>query len=220
MAKSKKPASIPNIAVVIAFIAFWPLGVVLLLVKLGSDRSATMKEGVGKMMKIVSIILIGMGLIAAIMGIMEGSVEVLLGAALFGAGGIILRAFAVRMKKTGALYRKYIDNVVNQGHTNISTIAANVGVDYSTAVADLQKMISTGYFPKAQIDAANGTIILTQPPAQGGFQLGPFQFSPQQQQVQAQIPEVQAAVCPSCGANARIYRGQAVNCEYCGTLIS
>ena len=220
MKKSKRTASIPSVVVVIAFLAFWPLGIVLLLIKLGSDRSATLKEGVGKTMKAVSVILLAMGTIAAFMGIMQGEIEIVFGAALFGTGGVVLWIFATRMKKTGALYKKYISNVVNQGHTDIRTIAANMGVKYSEAVVDLQKMINSGYFQKAQLDAAKGTITLTQPQSQGGIQFGPFQLPFQQQQAQAQVPEARAFVCHSCGANIRVNYGTTAECEYCGALVS
>ena len=226
-----KKGTIPTWGIVLAFIIFWPVGILLLFLRIATDRSATMKSGIGKAISVVSYVLLGFAGIFLLMAIFSDT-SMLFAAVLFGVGGILVNNFARNMKKAGLRYKRYIDLVVNRNMTSIQSIANDTGVDYNTAVIDLQKMIQLGYFTGAQLDPTRGTIFLGGQPvmqqtaygAQGIAQQVAQAFNPAFQQQQQSFAQQQAQVavkaCPSCGANGRVTAGQAAECEYCGTLLT
>ena len=212
MAKPVKRASIPVAAIVIAFIVFWPAGIGLLALKLSSDRSAAVKTATGKALTVAAAALTAMGCLAVIAGAVDAEWDAVLGGAIFAGVGTALLLFALRLRKTGQLYRAYIDSVANRGRTDISEIAADAGTGSAQAAADLRKMISLGYFRGAVLDEASGTITVPRP--QGGGVLS--RLLPATAQQQGAVA-ARAQVCRSCGAYARVIPGMHAECEYCGT---
>ena len=190
--------------IVFWFILFWPVGVFLLFKKLTVDKSATMKGG--KVLSIVSFILMGMGAIYLIMAFTEDS-SMIAAAIVFGAPGVWLFFKARKTKATGERYKKYISIVINQSQTSIDNIASAVGVTYEVATKDLQKMIDTGYFTGAYIDVTQREIVLAK--------TAPQQVSAPSMPSAVQVQE-RVVACGSCGANNRV-TGQIGECEYCGS---
>jgi len=194
--------SISWIWVVVAFILFWPIGVVLLLVKLSGDKSAMMR--CGRPMIILSYILIGIGVIC-LLAMFGGEIGMLMPAILFGGGGGALNIIGRRTTATSERYKKYLDLVINQGETSIDNIAAAVGVSYAATVEDLQKMINSGFLTNAFIDVGSRSIVLARvaAPRADGFVVG----------------QERVLVCGSCGANNRTIVGKISECEYCGSVL-
>ena len=209
--KRGKSKSTSWVVIVICFIIFWPLGLILLLNKLASDRSATLKYGGA--LSGVAFILIGIGVVYFIMSYTRGS-GFMTHAVMFIIGGIFLFITSRRAKIKGERYKKYIDLVVNQSQTSISYIASAVGVSRVTAASDLESMVNAGYFPGAFVSLARGEIVM-----RGSLSPHDSQHSaPVQTASQASGPVQPTVVsCKSCGANNKALPGQIVECEYCGS---
>jgi len=133
-----------------------------------------------------------------------GRPGMLVTAILWGSGGIWLNRIAQRTTLTGERYKKYITLVVNQNYTSIDKIASAVGVSYEDAAQDLQKMINSGYFTGAYINAAQREIVLARTAPSQAFQAAAAQT------------QERVVTCGSCGANNRV-SGQFGECEYCGS---
>jgi len=188
--------------VVLFLFIFWPIGLILLFKKLATDKSATIK--CGRSLTRISYVMIGIGLICLV-AMFGGSTGMVGPTIIFLGGGIWVNRIGKRTTITGERYKKYISLIVNQRQTSIDNIAAAVGVPYNVAVADLQKMISSGFFTGAFIDVVNREIVL----AVAAPQVNPMAV--------ATAPQIKVAACGSCGANNRVVVGQLTECEYCGS---
>ena len=202
----KKPIS--WVWIVIAFIVFWPIGIILLLIRLGSDRSSTIT--CGKNLTIISYVLLAFGAMSLLVAV-TGDYEAFAFAVLFLIGGIIVNRFAARTRKRGERYKQYIELIVNQNYRSIDAIASLVDVTYPFAEGELRQMIRTGYFQGASIDSTERAIIFV-PSKPSVLQQSPA--GPAQQVV----PQVRVITCKSCGANSTVV-GQFSECEYCGSTV-
>lgn len=180
-------------------IIFWPVGLFFLFKKINADKSATLQSS--KKVFIISYVLIAMGVIY-LAGSAEKEPSSSGVAVLFIIGGIWLFVVARKMKANGEKYKKYISIVINQRLFDIDNIASSVGVTYEVARRDLQKMIDTGYFTDAFINASTREIVLVS------------NSSEVKSQVQSKV-----VACKSCGANNSIIVGQNNICEYCGSAV-
>ena len=187
--------------IILAFILFWPVGAVLLFMRLNTDKAATIKSG--NTIAIISYILMGLGVFYLLMALYGRGGGSILFAIACGIGGFWINRVAKKTKATGEKYKQYISLVVNESQTSIDTIAALVGVPYEVAVQDLQSMINAGFFTGAYIDLSARVIALAQ-----------TQVVYQQQS--AVIVQERVVVCSSCGAHNRVIR-QVGECEYCGS---
>ena len=186
-------------------ILLWPLGLFFLFRKIGSDKTATLKNS--KTVAVISYVLIGLGIIYLVMSIAEDA-NMIAAAVVFGGGGVCLFLVSRRMKKNGIKYKKYISLVVNQQQKQIDIIAAEVGVRYETAKNDLLKMIDNGYFVGAYINETNREIVLLQPV-----------YSSSVQPVYAIPPQMHVVACRGCGANNMAVVGQVKECDYCSSPV-
>jgi hypothetical protein len=194
-------------------IVFWPVGLILIIKKLSEDKSAIM-SGKSGAASVVGWILTAIGALFLLSGLSasEGSVIVL--ALFFLAGGILLLRKAQGNKKTAAIYKKYIDIIVNNGESSIDNIAGAVGLGYDKVAADLQKMIDIGYLKNAYINVSTREIIIPR-------SVPSPELVPQAAGSNA-APVAQKLVirCPACGANATVVSGSVTECEYCGSPLS
>ncbi|MCL2426472.1 MAG: hypothetical protein FWD05_09065 [Oscillospiraceae bacterium] len=184
------------------FIIFWPVGLILLIKRQSSDRSATLRSNRGVF--IASYILMGLGAIYLMTGIVPAFL-------LFGGGGVVIFLYARKSKKKGEHYKAYIAMIVNQNQTSIDAIAAAAGVSYDVAVSEIQEMINAGYIPNAYVDVAQRRVVLAN--------AVPQWEAPMPVQVNSAAAQMAVVVCTGCSANNRIIIGQSAECEYCGTLL-
>ncbi|MCQ4865266.1 hypothetical protein [Pseudoflavonifractor phocaeensis] len=217
------------VPIIVFMLLFWPVGIVLLILKLKNDRSGTMQNG-----KVV----FGIGVFLAVMGVMylimffSGSLTTSGGRPyplnsflslllFFILGGAALIVVGTRMKKTGLKYRRYINLVVNNRLSSIDKIASGMGCSYDQAVVDLQKMQDDGYFPHALIDFSKGLFYLDGIPRDmGGTADAPHPASPRPGEGVEAPPAVKVVTCRSCGAQNTVAAGTVCECEYCGSPIS
>ncbi len=204
-------------AVVILLVLFWPVGLVLLCMKMGQDKSVTFQSS--KTVGIVGWVLIAMAafyLLGGLTGNLDTSsggdpvFGMIAATVLFGGGGVCLLFVSRRMKANARKYRKYIDLVINQEQTSLDNIAAAMALPYEIVRRDLQKMIDIGYFAGAYIHDTDREIVKPRP--------APAEETPEA--VVQETAAMKATVCPGCGARNVIPAGRTVPCEYCGTPLS
>lgn len=189
-------------------IIFWPVGIYFLVRRLGSDRTATLKNS-GTVKK-TSIVLIVLGVLAMISAFSShGTIGTFFyGLLLFILPGVLLYKKSLSMKYEGRKLQKYIAIVINQGEKSIEKISGAVGVSMQEAQDDLQKMIDQGYFPDTYIDAATFEIIL---PDRKERDVMDYELERQK--------NYRVVTCQSCGAQEKVAEGQIRECEYCGSLL-
>ena len=196
--------------IIFLLIIFWPVGLILLIRKIVTDKSALMSGKTGAL-SVVGWILTVLGGITFLAFIIEPEPDTLgitIFSLLFLIGGILLLIKASQTRKTAKKYKKYINIIVNHNEKSIDNIAAAVGVTYDTAIKDLKKMIDIGYLGGAFINQGNREIILKrhEPIAQafvGGHA----------------APQMTTVSCSGCGANNVVTVGVITACEYCGSPV-
>lgn len=189
-------------------ILFWPVGIYLLVRRLGSDRTAVLKNS--GTVRIISIVLVVLGVLSMFSAFSSsGTIGTFFyGVLLFVLPGVLLYRKSQSMKYEGGKFQKYIAIVINQGEKSIEKISLAVGVSKQEAQEDLQKMIDHGYFQNTYIDAAASEIIL---PDRKNRDLVAYEQEKQK--------NYRAVTCQSCGAQEKIAEGQTRKCEYCGSLL-
>lgn len=189
-------------------ILFWPVGIYLLVRRLGSDRTAVLKNS--GTVRIISIVLVVLGVLSMFSAFSSsGTIGTFFyGVLLFVLPGVLLYRKSQSMKYEGEKFQKYIAIVINQGEKSIEKISLAVGVSKQEAQEDLQKMIDHGYFQNTYIDAAASEIIL---PDRKNRDLVAYEQEKQK--------NYRAVTCQSCGAQEKIAEGQTRKCEYCGSLL-
>lgn len=193
--------------IIFLIIIFWPVGLVLAIRKLATDKKALM-SGKTTALSVVGWCLAVVGGLGFLGSLSNFSISNVILPILFLVGGIALIDKAKKAKKQAAKYRKYIDVVVNCGEKSIDNIVGAVGLQYDVVVKDLQDMIDMGYLNNAYINQVNREIILKQA-------VQPQMYQQVQNPVQAK-----AVRCPGCGANNVVSTSGVCECEYCGTPLT
>jgi len=183
-------------------IFFFPVGIYFLYKMIGENKSETLNNA--KYIKIISYIFVAIGFIGLTGSTDKESSYVLLTLVYVGLG-IWFNVIGRKMSVDGKKYQKYVGVILNQGYTKIDDIAQAVGVVYSTAKTDLQKMIDSDYFFGAHINEGAREIVLSKDTK--GF-----------------TPHVEPApthtvICKFCGGNNSVAVGKSKPCEYCGSSI-
>jgi len=208
--------------VIIALIAFWPIGLVLLFTKLSQDRTATFT--CGRRLRTVSIVLFIVGGLILI-GARSAGMGV---GVLFIIGGFLVLRAARKNDARSNLYRQYINLVANHGVTSVDAIANAVGLPWDAVMHDLQLMINHGYFSGAQLDGFSRSIVWNVAHHMGshsGPHTGPF-ATPLEETFATMFagpgtppppgPVSRIVRCDGCGANNKV-DGAVGMCEYCGS---
>jgi predicted transcriptional regulator len=187
------------ILIVVMMIFFWPIGLILLLRKLATDRSATFKSG-GAISKIGWALLI-VGALVFLASFSSNEIGAPIMGALFIVGGIVCLQKAQTVKTTSKKYRLYISIIVNEGITRIDDIAKSAGVSFNEAEKTIQEMLDKGYF-HGHINQAAKELILAEAHRDNPENL-----------------HFIVVRCDNCGADNKVPEGRVAKCEYCRSLI-
>ena len=192
----------------LALLLFWPVGLVLLVLRFNHSKSTA---AFGKTQKILFNIAAGFLFFMALG--MFTSDEAFLGI-LFLVGGFAVLHYKKKTAKQSERIRQYINMIVNQGIESLDTIAAMSNVSYDVVVDDLNKMISQGILSNAVIDQMSRTIVLSK-----------ARVAEQPQMVyvnntSSEPLQMVTVTCPGCGAKMPLAKGTVCNCEYCDTPIN
>lgn len=189
-------------------IAFWPVGIYLLVRRMNSDRTATLKNS--GTVRTTSLVLMILGVFSVFSAFSSyGTIGTFFyGMLLFALPGILLYIKSQSMKEEGRKFQMYIAIVINQGEKSMEKISRAVGVTIQETREDLEKMIDRGYFPNTYIDAATSEIIL---PDRKERDMAAYEEEKQK--------NYRVITCQGCGAKEKIAEGQTKKCEYCGSLL-
>mgnify|MGYP001206620289 CR=1 FL=1 len=198
--------------VILFLIVFWPVGLILLIVKLAMDNSAIM----GRKTTVIKVVCITLTVIGVIGLIAETSPSTasddggLVLAIFFLVVGIIFLIIAIRNTKLAKMYRSFLDLIVNQKIKRLDYISISLGLPYEKVKENIEGMIKRGFLKDAYIDYVSNEIILLDNTETQYTVSQPVKAATQQTTIQ----------CPGCGANNVVTIGVISECEYCGTKIS
>lgn len=202
--------------IIIAFIFFWPLGLILLVLRQKNKKSNFFIGSTDKKKYYI------IGAILVFIGISSFG-ESFLAALFFIAGGVALFYYAEKMAKRAVRNRNYIDFIINQGETSIDKIANMCNVQYPIVVKEVNQLINMGVLKDAIVNEATRSVnMMKKDPTisvmnevmngfEQGMQVGEGTYTSN---------EMVTVTCSGCGAKVSIKRGTSINCEYCDMPIS
>ena len=203
------PTHLSWFVIIISFLLCWPIGLVLLALRLKHDKSSQMVAG--HAMVIIGVVVVcffGLGLIATFADktAPPGTTMVCL---VFLAGGLALIYKGRTSKKRASAVRRYIDLIVNQNQTSVDSIASMTGrTDIPAVTAEIHDLINSGFLRGFTLDPETRMVSRVGGAAPAA---SPVMVSASAQSRAATFK------CKSCGANntaAAVVNGVAV-CEYC-----
>jgi len=196
-------------AIIIICIIFWPVGLFLIWKRTTVDKKATLFSG--RVVGIFGWVSISFALLGFLVCMSEGfqseDIKMIIFFLLAGVGLVIL---GKKIKNNARKSKKYISIVVNDGITDIDSIAAAIPTVYEDAKKDLQKMIDDGFFEGAYINEAERQIVLPRKHQEPSYN----QSNHTQQSIRMQV-----VTCKGCGAQNSIAAGTVGECEFCGSKI-
>lgn len=205
MSNSQRPWYFSWPVIILAFIIFWPAGIVLIILRSqGSKQSIFLGTTDKKKYLIIGLVLIIFGIVSLFKKNFAFGIFTIL-------GGLAIGYYANSLAKRAARNKKYIDMIVNHHESSLDKISSIVGLQYNKTVAELNQMISLGVLKNAKIDENSRTIRIEEPAA--GTQSGGFIdniFGPADAG-----GSMVTATCPGCGAKIAVRAGTTVKCEYC-----
>ena len=206
----QRPWYLSTVAIIVAFLVFWPAGIVLILLRAkGSsmDRQAVFKGASNQKLYVIG------GAVLAIIGLSKlfssGSGKVW--AVFMIIGGAVLVYYSTRIAKTAARNRDYINMIVNQDIDDVTIIADACGVPVDKAEKEIQQLISIGVLKNTTLDTASHIVTMTRPQIQqaqsysDGYDMGGG--------------DLVSVACPGCGAKMTLRRGTSCSCDYCDAPI-
>jgi len=220
--------------VILMLFLFWPIGLILLFMKLTSDKRTVLNVNCHRPLSRFSffILFVIAGLVVVqVMGFIDNwimhwndfaiyelraaelaitfNVTLYPFVAILAVLFIMLRLFVIKMKRDAQRLKRYIPLVVNDNMRNANEIARALGLSQTTATKDLRKLCAMGVFPNLHFNPTVGLLhdkFVHQP------QMQPMR-APVQPMHQPHFPPVPPN-CPNCGAATRAHLR---DCEYCGT---
>lgn len=210
--------------IILAFLFFWPVGIVLLVMRNRNTNKVSRQSLFTNTNKKKYITI---GVILIVIGLMTISDSALMGLFLI-IGGIILIVYSEKLVKDAARRKKYMDLIVNNQVYSLEKIASICNVQYSIVLKELNQLISFGVLKGAYIDESKRQVMLASTANTSGIvqmtQTLEDGFASFTQTVTGaaavQQPKMVAAVCPGCGAKMSIPEGAVVECEYCAATVS
>lgn len=204
--------NIPVWLIVLLFIFFWPLGIILLILKLSNknvDKIETLKNK--KIMNVVvASIAFFLGLVfilIAVVGIGEiangysdsGSIGALVMLIIFISVCVVLGVWrckkAVTINNTIKKINMYQTLIIVRELYDLNEIASNMKISKSEVLEDISNYIREGYLYGIRI---------------------------KQNKIEKIVDpnKIFNVNCPSCGANNKCIQGKENKCVYCGTILN
>lgn len=202
-------------AIILAFLIFWPLGIVLLILRSTGNKQSVFLGSTDKKKYVIA------GAVLILLGLFRISNSTGMGIFMI-AGGIALIAYADKAKRRAVRNRQYIDVIVNQGQTSLDNIASICNINYDTVVKELKSLVTLGVLKNAEINETNRTIAIhkgVQQSSQTELQQAVSSVIDSVTGGSQQDAKMVACVCPGCGAKVVIPQGSTQTCEYCDSPI-
>ena len=141
MNEKEQPWYTSIVAVIIAMICFWPVGCVLLYLRIINNKGKY--RGNTYMLITLAVILILFGIVGLSVFFDGGdSSDFFLATLMFIIPGAVCAFFSYKRMKQLKIYKKYSDYISVRKKVEIEGICSKLNVDYDTAVSTLTDMIS------------------------------------------------------------------------------
>lgn len=191
--------------IVLMFIACWPVGIALLILRNTGKKSAIFLGSTDKKKYVTG----GIGLV--ILGVCIIGSSTTWGLLMI-IGGAAMLYYSKTLADKAERNRKYIDLIINQHEGSIDNIASVCNITYDKCVKELKYLQTVNVLNNVSIDETGRTINL-------------IQTAPVVDRPVSMIPSGQAATqvtctCPGCGAKVAVFKGTSINCEYCDSPIT
>ena len=210
----QRPWYLSTIVIILAFLIFWPAGIVLILLR--AKGSSMDKQAVFKGASNQKIYILG-GAILIILGIanlFSGDSKWIWGLFMIIGGGVLIY-YSTTIANTAARNRDYIDMIINQDIDDVNAIAAACGVTVATAEKEISQLIAIGVLKNTTLDTNSHIVTFVRPAISQQTQAtGSFA---------GEAPvggELVTVACPGCGAKMTMRRGTSCKCEYCDAPIT
>ncbi|QNO16552.1 hypothetical protein HYG86_18120 [Alkalicella caledoniensis] len=199
--------------IVLAFIFFWPVGILLLITRLTKDRKTSMVAGKGlSILGYILVALYSLFFIMVLVGEFPG--EELFVLLAFGVllllPGVLLVRFGRKLVKQSAVFKKYLNLIINHRMSSIEEIATSMQKDIGSVRKDIESMIDKNFLPNAFIDQ---NLYIRVPSVEQQVAVEDQPHSSQPSKVTRNV------TCNGCGANNIIIEGETTECEYCGASL-
>lgn len=202
---------------------FWPVGVFLLYKRVQVDRKAALT--IGKVVNGLGISAYAITALFVFACLIEGftgeDVEIIL---FFGIAGFVMRKVAKKLTRNAEKIRRYLQIIVNGGETELDMIARAVNQPYDTVVADVQKMIDSGYLNGRYISRSQHKILFQNSQEFEDVDIiedidDGFEDYIEKMEVPQPAPvQSRTVTCKCCGAK-NIIQVRNAECEYCGSQL-
>lgn len=196
-------------AIIVAFLFFWPVGIVLLILRNNQNKQSIFLGSTNKKLYIIA------GIVLIFLGICSFSSSKMMGFFMI-VGGIALIVYAEKLTKKAQRNRQYIELIVNQGETSLDKIASICNIQYDKVLKELTQLVNVHVLKNAVIDTTYRTITIQKMPVQ---QQDPLAAIPNMMNTATVQNETVTCTCSGCGAKVMLPKGAAVNCDYCDTPI-
>ena len=196
--------------IVLAFIFFWPLGLILLIKKLTTDKKSAFASASRGIMTTFGFILAAFGTIGFFATLSDPDGVGFAVAFFFIAGGVALIIKSKKLKKETESIKQYLSIIVNGNVRQLDIISSTTGKSYDVVYKDVKNMIAKGYIKNAYIDEGMREVVLP-----SAAPIAP-QSTSTTAPVNAAPVQTKIVACPCCGANNTIV-GDVGECEYCGS---
>lgn len=205
----QRPWYLSTVVIVLAFIFFWPVGILLVFLRAqGSsmDKQAVFKGASNQKLYVIGgalLVLIGLSNLFTRYSNKGWAVFMIIG------GGILIY-YSTRIAKKAARNRDYINMIVNQDIDDVTIIANACGVTVQQAEKEISQLISIGVLKNTTLDTASHIVTMTRPQIQQARDYSNYDSG---------SGDVVAVVCPGCGAKMTLRRGTSTTCDYCDAPI-
>ncbi len=146
-------------ALIVALLAFWPVGLLLVLGRVKTDRSfhaaaARSLQIAGWILTVVFSLIFLIGLIGlsseSDRSVAVAGISLCL---LLTVGGIVLISKGSKLRRVVARRRKLINLIVNERCTSVDSMASQFGCGVEEVVQSVREMIEEGFLPGFELDS-------------------------------------------------------------------
>lgn len=203
---------VPWLVIILLLFFFFPIGIVLMIIKLHKDSENFITNGNGT--AIVGWVFLGLGVIYFFMGLGvkdtdSNYITMLAVGVIFCVGGFALVHHGNKYKNIGLKFARYFPCIANSKDGSLYRIASSSGISYDTVHGDIQSMINLGLLPESYID--NISKCLVSPLIKKDSYMGPLTYTEKPKKNLEKVVK-----CPNCGGVNTITDEGSV-CEFCGS---